>query len=139
LLTSRRISPVYAVTLRTRPDGRLLLASGSDDQTVRLWEPATGHQVGAPLTGHTFPVHLVAFGTGPGRRPLLASNSGDKTVRPWEPTTGFCTATIRRRSSVHSVAMTGETLAIGNDEGVSVIKTQRITSSDCLTRGQLTV
>jgi WD40 repeat protein len=33
---------VTSVAFGTRPDGRLLLASGSQDKTVRLWEPATG-------------------------------------------------------------------------------------------------
>jgi WD40 repeat protein len=78
--------------------------------------------VGEPLTGHAFPVYSVAFGTRPGGWPLLASGSKDATVRLWGPATGSCVATIHRRSSVHSVAMTGETLAIGDDEGAIVIK-----------------
>jgi WD40 repeat protein len=55
-------------------------------------------------------------------RLLLASGSDDKTVRLWEPATGFCIATIHRRSGVHSVAMAGVLLAIGDHEGVSVIE-----------------
>jgi WD40 repeat protein len=113
---------VNSVAFGAGPDGRLLLASGSGDKTVRLWAPATGTQIGKPLTGHTDAVNSVAFGAGPDGRLLLASGSGDKTVRLWEPATGFCIAAIHRRSSVHSVAMTGVTLAIGDDEGVSVIE-----------------
>ena len=34
------------------PDGKTL-ASGSTDNTVRLWDVATGTELGAPLTGDT--------------------------------------------------------------------------------------
>ena len=40
-----RVRALSAVTL---PGGQVLLASGSNDGTVRLWDPATGTQVGEP-------------------------------------------------------------------------------------------
>ena len=43
---------VWAVAAVPCPTGTLL-ATGSDDGTVRLWDPATGAPVGDPLTGHT--------------------------------------------------------------------------------------
>jgi WD40 repeat protein len=79
---------VLSVAFGTGPEGRLLLASGSDDGTVRLWDPATGRHLGAPLTGHTEMVVSVAFGTGPGGRLLLASGGHDGSVRLWDPATG---------------------------------------------------
>ncbi|MGH3426129.1 MAG: WD40 repeat domain-containing protein [Pseudonocardiaceae bacterium] len=60
------------------PDGRVL-ASGSTDTTVRLWDPATGRTVGIPLTGHTEAVGSVAFSPDGN---LLATAS-HKTVRVW--------------------------------------------------------
>ena len=68
------------------PGRPTLLASASDDRTVRLWDPATGDPVGDPLTGHTGAVTAVAFGRRTGT--LLATASDDRTVRLWDPATG---------------------------------------------------
>ena len=61
------------------PDGKTL-ASGSNDDTVRLWDVATRQQIGDPLTGHTGWVISVAFS--PDGK-TLASGSTDDTVRLW--------------------------------------------------------
>jgi WD40 repeat protein len=80
--------PVESVAFGVGADGRLLLASGSRDHTVRVWDPLTGTPAGEPLTGHMGPVYSVAFGAGPDGRLLLASGSDDKTVRVWGPPSG---------------------------------------------------
>jgi WD40 repeat protein len=64
------------------PDSRLL-ASASDDKTVRLWDAATG-ALQRTLEGHSDVVLSVAFS--PDSR-LLASASDDKTVRLWDVAT----------------------------------------------------
>jgi hypothetical protein len=63
------------------PDGQLL-ATTSFDQTVRLWDVATGQPHGAPLTGHTASMWAVAFS--PDGR-LLATGSEESTARLWNP------------------------------------------------------
>ncbi|MEU2346317.1 hypothetical protein ABZ745_31565 [Streptomyces sp. NPDC013082] len=79
---------VEAVAAFTTTDGRTLLATGSTDDTVRIWDPDTGQQVGEPLTGHTNSVEAVAAFTTTDGRTLLATGSTDDTVRIWDPDTG---------------------------------------------------
>ncbi|WP_416211062.1 WD40 repeat domain-containing protein, partial [Frankia sp. Cr2] len=81
----------------TGPDGRLLLASGSFDDTVRIWDPITGATL-QTLTGHTGPVVSVAWATSPDGRLLLASGSADATVRVWDPITGHILQTLTGRT-----------------------------------------
>ena len=76
------------VRLRHPPRRTLLLATTSFDETVRLWDPATGAPVGDPLTGHTDAVTGCAFGTRSDGTLLLATTSYDETVRLWDPATG---------------------------------------------------
>ncbi|MDH6247946.1 WD40 repeat protein, partial [Mycobacterium sp. OTB74] len=67
------------------PNGKRI-ASGSWDNTVRLWDAASGLPIGQPLTGHTSTVFSVAFSPD-GKR--IASASDDKTVRLWDAGTGL--------------------------------------------------
>jgi len=56
------------------------LASGSEDNTIKLWEVATGKEQ-ATLKAHTGEVLSVAFSLD-GK--TLASGSNDKTIKLWD-------------------------------------------------------
>ncbi|MEU8779690.1 WD40 repeat domain-containing protein [Streptomyces sp. NPDC048606] len=79
---------VWAVAAFPAPDGTIRLATTGFDETVRIWDPATGLQDGEPLTGHTGPVRAVAAFTAPDGTIRLATTGDDQTVRIWNPATG---------------------------------------------------
>ncbi|KAJ5285792.1 hypothetical protein N7524_001098, partial [Penicillium chrysogenum] len=94
------------------PDGSLL-ASGSYDQTVRLWDTATG-TLQQTLEGHSDGVQSVAFSPDGA---LLASGSYDQTVCLWDIATGALQQTLKGHSSaVRSVTFSpnGALLASGS-------------------------
>jgi WD40 repeat protein len=65
-------------------DGKQIV-SGSGDGTVRLWDSATGEDIGKPLRGHNDQVRTVAFS--PDGKQII-SGSDDSTVRLWDSVTG---------------------------------------------------
>jgi WD40 repeat protein len=70
---------------------RSLLASGSEDHQVRIWNPETGEELHT-LPGHTNRIWAVAWSPG---GQFLASASEDRTIKLWHGQTGHLLRTLR--------------------------------------------
>ena len=79
------------------PDGKTL-ASGSSDQTIKIWDLASGREL-RTLVGPSSNVTSVAFS--PDGK-ILASGSWDQTIKLWDPISGQELPTLSGHS--HAVA-----------------------------------
>ncbi|KAG8713905.1 hypothetical protein FRC08_012654 [Ceratobasidium sp. 394] len=97
-------------------DGRRI-ATGSDDNMVRIWDAETGAAVLEPLQGHSARVWSVAFSPDCLR---IASGSEDVTVRVWDAETGATLLDPLRghSSTVFSVVFSpdGQRIASGSGD-----------------------
>ncbi len=95
-------------------DGQIL-ASGSKDKTIKLWDVKTGKEL-RTLSGHGDGVSSVSFSSD---GQILASGSKDKTIKLWDVKTGKELRTLKGHSDgVISVSFSpdGHTLASGSKD-----------------------
>ncbi|MCW5316385.1 protein kinase [Nostoc sp. KVJ3] len=90
-----------------------VLASGSWDNTIKLWDVNTGKEI-RTLIGHTNWVNSVAFS--PDGK-LLVSGSADCTIKLWQVNTGIEIQTLTGHSdSVSSIAYSPRTVTTTNSQ-----------------------
>ena len=102
-------SPVLAVAI-SRDGGTVV--SGGNDQSVRIWDPATGQQR-AQMTGHAGPVLALALTPDDA---MIVSASGDLTLRLWDVSGGRALKQLAATDeAVYSLSVhpTGRTVAAG--------------------------
>ena len=99
------------VSIAFSPDGKTL-ASGSFDNTIRLWDMSTGTHK-RTLTGHTEGVSSISFSPD---GQILASGSLDRTIRLWDVGIGQHKKTFIGPNLIWSVSFNpdGQILASGS-------------------------
>jgi WD40 repeat protein len=82
------VGSIRALTSWTDANGRVLLASGGDDGTIRRWDASSGEEIGKPLIVEAGTVAVLAVCTDVDGRVLLVSGGDDGTIRRWDASTG---------------------------------------------------
>jgi WD40 repeat protein/serine/threonine protein kinase len=115
--------PGGALVAAFRPDGRAVLTAGRDG-TARVWDAATGQQLG-PRLDHGAPILVAAFS--PDGRTALTGGD-DRRVRLWDPATGRSVWTASdHRGPLQALAFSpdGGTIASGCAAGLAVLRDPR--------------
>jgi WD40 repeat protein/energy-coupling factor transporter ATP-binding protein EcfA2 len=106
-------APVMSVSIS--PDGKIL-ASGSYDKTLKLWNLNTGQEI-YTLKGHQHTINSVSFSP---NGKLLASSSEDEIIKLWDIETGKEILTLPGNYRFNfriDFSPDGKMLASGSDDG----------------------
>jgi len=103
------------------------LASGSVDQSVRVWAiDPSGRSTGTELKGHQDSVDQLRWD--PKQPEVLGTASGDKTVRIWDTRSGKCANAIETKGENINIRWSpdGQHIAVGDkDDNISIIETRK--------------
>lgn len=109
-------------------DKEQILATGSEDHTIKLWNVVTGEEL-KTLPGHQNWIWSIAFS--PDGK-TLASGSVDRTIKLWDIHTGTCRDTlVGHTDGIWSVAFSpdGDKLASSSED--RTVKLWHISSRSC--------
>ncbi|KAJ5710017.1 hypothetical protein N7493_009609 [Penicillium malachiteum] len=112
-----RSSPFGIDSVAFSPDGQII-ASGSSDMTVRLWDAKTGQEL-QTLQSHSYFVQSVAFSPD---GQIIASGSADNTIKLWGTKTGQELQTFLHFDPVKSVAFSPDGQIIASGLVINIIK-----------------
>lgn len=134
LTLSGHTAPVRALTISV--SGRVL-ASGSDDQTIKLWNPATGALL-QTLTGHRERIKSIVIT--PDDQTLISS-SFDNTIKFWNTQTGKEISTITEKTGVRAMLLTpdGQTLITGSGDQTIKFRNLKTRKIDRILKVETTV
>lgn len=121
-------SPIPPTTLIKEGKGGIL-ASGSNDKTVKLWDWQTGNCISS-LQGHTDFIYGIAFSPD---GQILASASTDSSVRLWNVSTSQCfQILLGHKDWVYTVAFHPQAKILASGSADSTVKLWDITTGQCL-------
>ncbi|KAI3571439.1 hypothetical protein IWW34DRAFT_291909 [Fusarium oxysporum f. sp. albedinis] len=107
-------------------DGKLI-ASGSRDNTVKIWNVATGAEE-RTLEGHANSVNSVVF-SNDGK--LIASGSSDNTVKIWKAATGEEERTLEgHANSVNSAVFSNDGKLIASGSSDNTVKIWKVATGE---------
>ena len=128
---------IYAIAYSDRCNQQNLLASGHEDQTLKLWNvdinaPQTLEPDLQPfqvLRGHSDRILSVAFSP---NGQMLASGSADRTIRLWNPHTGKSLKTLQgHRSWVWGIAISPDNKFLASGSYDHTVKVWDLESGEC--------
>jgi WD40 repeat protein len=133
LTLSGHTQPVRALALS--PSGQIL-ASGSDDQTIKLWNTTTGKLLHT-LNGHRDRIKSILIT--PDEKTVI-STSFDNTIKFWDTQTGKETRAIGEKTGVKAMVLTpdGKTLISGSGDNTIKFRNLQTRKIDRILKAETT-